>query len=348
MGRTYLGNSYKIKMYLGNTPIHRMYLGNERIYPNAGMVTYHVDTGVVYTEEVDIDESILNPKTFTPSKSGWTFVGWKKDTSASSSVISSEIMTGDDVVLYAVFRQTITLSYNGNGATGGSTASQSGTRYYNNGNAANPSFTLRSNGFSRKNYAFQKWAMGSAGGTQYNAGASVTLSGNTTFYAVWVQTAFPSNGTISIGTLQFTSDSLPGGSTYVQVSPSLIGFSGGFTASGNQLRANNAMNVSVSITATSENYYQGENVVAGMTATTGMIQIRKNGSAVFTGNYPNDGRSNNPYHNPKTTIQTGSFSVNAGDVLTFWVATDYGASWYGPTEGVCILSDISGTISGTI
>ena len=185
MGRTYLGNSYKIKMYLGNTPIHRMYLGNERIYPNAGMVTYHVDTNVTYTEEVDIDESILNPKTFTPSKSGWTFVGWRKDTSADGSVISNEVMTGDDVTLYAVFRQTITLNYNGNGSTGGSTASQSGTRYYNNGNVANPSFTLQANGFTRNYGTFTQWAMGSVNGTRYNAGASVALSANTTFYAKW-------------------------------------------------------------------------------------------------------------------------------------------------------------------
>lgn len=190
MGRTYLGNSYKIKMYLGNIPIHRMYLGNERIYPNAGMVTYHVDTNVTYTEEVDIDESILNPSTFTPSKSGWTFVGWRKDTAANGSVLSNEVMTGDDVTLYAVFRQTITLSYNGNGSTGGSTASQSGYRYYNNGNASNPSFILRENGFSRSGYVWTRWAQGSTSGAQYSAGSSVTLSTSTTFYSVWVQQAY--------------------------------------------------------------------------------------------------------------------------------------------------------------
>lgn len=191
MGRTYFENKKKLKAYLvqdtqsGAKKIYRMYLGSERIYPNAGMVTYHVDTNVTYTEEVDIDESILNPKTFTPSKSGWTFVGWRKDTSADGSVISNEVMTGDDVTLYAVFRQTITLSYNGNGSTGGSTASQSGTRYYNNGNVANPSFVLRNNGYTRTGYDFTNWRMGSSTGTAYNAGTSVTLSSNTTFYASW-------------------------------------------------------------------------------------------------------------------------------------------------------------------
>lgn len=191
MGLTYFENIKKLKAYLvqdeqsGYKGIYRMYLGNERIYPNAGTVTYHVDTNVTYTEEVDIDESILNPSTFTPSKSGWTFVGWRKDTTASGSVISDEVMTGDDVTLYAVFRQTITLSYNGNGSTGGSTASQSGARYYNNGNISNPSFVLRSNGFSKSYYNFVDWAMGSTSGTRYDAGESVSLSTSTVFYAMW-------------------------------------------------------------------------------------------------------------------------------------------------------------------
>lgn len=416
----------KLKVYIGNSKIKKIYIGSTKLYSSGNIVTYNVDSSLSYTEEVDDEKTCLSPTTFTPSKSGYTFVGWREDNTANSSVLSEKVMGDNPITLYAVFKkdivitlynnsssptyqtkqqyynngnivnpsftltqnsasgwtalgwctsngatasvalnngatitpssnatyygkysQTITVSYNGNGATGGSTASHSGTRYYNSGNYSNPTFTLKSNGFSKKNYAFQKWAQGSAGGTQYSAGANVTLSGNTTFYAVWKQTVFPSNGKITIGTLKFTTTSLPGGSTYVQVTPSFSGFSGGFTASGNQLKANNAMSVSVSITATSENYYQGESVVTGMEATTGIIQIRKNGSSVFSGQYPNDGRSNNSYHNPKTTTRTGSFSVNAGDVLTFWVATTWGTNyWY--SEGVCTLSNISGTINGTV
>ena len=54
--------------------------------------------------------------------------------------------------LYGRYSQTITLSYNGNGASGGSTAAQTGTRYWNTGNLANPSFALRTNGFTRTGY----------------------------------------------------------------------------------------------------------------------------------------------------------------------------------------------------
>lgn len=264
MGRTYFGDDKKIKAYYGNKKVKSMWYGSIRVYPNAGAVTYYVDSGSVYVEEIDIDASCLSPTSFTPSKSGWTFVGWREDKTASSSVLSEKVSDGNDYTLYAVFTQnvtvtkyngssssttetkpryynntninnpsftlsqnnlsgwnklgwcetnsptanvvvsnggsvtlsanktyygkysqTITLSYNGNGASSGSTASQTGTRYYNGLSYVNPSFTLRNNGFSRTYYSFVNWRMGSAGGTAYNAGSSVTLSSNTTFYASW-------------------------------------------------------------------------------------------------------------------------------------------------------------------
>ena len=153
-------------------------------------VTYYVDSGNTRTQQFSMGQSVISGLSFTPSKSGYSFVGWREDKTASSSVLSSKTMGTSNMTLYAVFSQTITLSYNGNGATGGSTASQSGTRYYNNGNATNPSFSLRSTGFSRTNYTFANWTIGSTSGTQYSAGASVTLSANTTFYARWIQTAY--------------------------------------------------------------------------------------------------------------------------------------------------------------
>lgn len=258
-----IGNK-KSKLYIGNTKVSKAYLGSTKIYSSGNIVTYHVDTGITYQEEIDEGESCLSHKTFTPSKGGWDFIGWREDSTASGSVLSVKIMDDDPVTLYAVFRQTvtvtyynnstsdsktsgyryynngavtnpsftlsqasrsgwtargwstsnagnggitynngasftrdsnitlyglyqqpITLSYNGNGSTGGSTAEQTGTRYWAPAGYINPSFSLRANGFSRTNYNFSKWAMGSAGGTQYSAGASVTLSANTTFFAVW-------------------------------------------------------------------------------------------------------------------------------------------------------------------
>ena len=158
---------------------------NVVVYNSGNTVTYYIESSTKYTEDVGSGESCLSPKTFTPSKSGYTFIGWREDKTASSSVLTSKVMDDSPITLYAVFSQTITLSYNGNSATSGSTAAQTGTRYYNNGNVVNPSFTLRTNGFAKTGSTFKKWAQGSAGGTQYVVGASITLSQNTVFYAVW-------------------------------------------------------------------------------------------------------------------------------------------------------------------
>lgn len=184
-------NDFVLKILLFNYIKVKKWIHNGVIVFKAGnMVTYYVDTNTVYKEEVDSGASCLSPTTFTPSKSGWTFVGWRADKTASGTVLSSQVMGDEAITLYAVYKQTITLSYNGNGSTSGSTASQTGTRYYNaSGSVANPSFTLRSNGFAKNGgNTFSKWALGSTGGTQYAAGATVTLSASTIFYAVWVGT----------------------------------------------------------------------------------------------------------------------------------------------------------------
>lgn len=260
----YIGTK-KSKLFLGNKKIKKIYAGTEKVYSSGSIVIYYVDTNIVYQEEVDSEASCLSPTSFTPTKSGYTFVGWREDTTASSSILSSKVMGDNPITLYAVFGanivvtyynnsttastaskyryynngnvanpsfaltqaalsgftargwstgttanasilynngaaftrdsnitlygmyyKTVTLSYNGNGNTSGSTAAQTGTRYYNsNGNNLNPTFTLNANGFARTNSTWLAWAIGSTSGTQYVAGAIVTLSESTIFYAKW-------------------------------------------------------------------------------------------------------------------------------------------------------------------
>lgn len=120
--------------------------------------------------------------------SGWNGIGWCESSSATEAVSVENgvaLAISKNTTYYGKYSRTLTLSYNGNGANGGSTAAQTGTQYFNSGNYANPSFTLRNNGFSRSYYNFSQWALNSAGGTRYNAGASITLSGNATLYAIW-------------------------------------------------------------------------------------------------------------------------------------------------------------------
>ena len=155
--------------------------------PEGFTITYNIDSENSTTSTVKAGTPILN---YTPSKSEYTFVGWREDSTASSTVLSGTTAT-TNMTLYAVFKKDITVSYNANGGTG-SVSSQTGTIYYNNGNVKGATFTLKSNAFTYTDRTFQKWAMGSASGTQYAVGASVTVTDDTTFYAVWKATAVSS------------------------------------------------------------------------------------------------------------------------------------------------------------
>lgn len=261
----------------------------------------NMTTGVRYYNNANVDNpSFTLTQTDDPN---WTERGWSTTNSGDAEIIygNGETFTReDDITLYGLYEQNITLTYNGNGSSSGSMSSQSGTRYWapavddtyivsgasftseedafsnigmdyfgiwtppmvdlvkdttyvvtwdgidyeckssyyrdeefgvyvyrlggsygepfvmdryvsvetgeEYGSAiycpsdtvatqhtcsirkavyVNPKFTLAANGFDRSNYTFLKWALGSTGGVQYAPGSSVTLSENTTAYAVW-------------------------------------------------------------------------------------------------------------------------------------------------------------------
>ena len=143
------------------------------------------------------------------SRSGYRFVGW-----ATSSSGSVEYQPGDTYsyngypTLYAVWeRNTYTITYNGNGATGGSTAPTTVN--------AGSSVALRSNGFTRTGYSFSGWATSASGNKVYSNGQTITPTGNMTLYAVWVDNINPTisrvtyaqNGGTSYYAYAYASDS---------------------------------------------------------------------------------------------------------------------------------------------
>lgn len=119
-----------------------------------------------------------------PTRSGYTFVGWgtsasdtSKDYSAGGSYTSNASTT-----LYAIWSKTITLSYNANGGSG-APANQSATIY----NATTQkAFTISGTIPTRSGYDFLGWSTSStATSASYSAGNNITLSSNSTLYAVW-------------------------------------------------------------------------------------------------------------------------------------------------------------------
>ena len=120
-----------------------------------------------------------------PTKSGYTFLGWSKSSTATSASYAAggTITLSTSDTLYAIWEKTITLSYNVNGGSG-SIGSQSATVY----NATTSyKFTLSSTKPTRTNYIFLGWATSSSATTPSSSisDGKITLSSNTTLYAVW-------------------------------------------------------------------------------------------------------------------------------------------------------------------
>ena len=164
--------------------VKKIYCEGDTVYSSGSVVTYLVDTNTSYQEEVDDGDTVLSPKTFTPAKSGWEFVGWKQDNTANNSVLNSLTMGDNPVTLYAVFRQAVTVTYY-NGNTTKQTAT--GYRYYNNGNTVNPTFTIAQTNIS--GWTARGWSTAAAGNgaITYNSLNNTTITANVTLYAMYQQ-----------------------------------------------------------------------------------------------------------------------------------------------------------------
>ncbi len=122
--------------------------------------------------------------TSTQASSGWAPLGWATSTSATSASVAQTGATTTTVTpaynaaaptYYAVYSRTPEIAYAGNGHSGSMSNSTCSAQTYNAGGTAgsSSSCTLATNGFTMETgCSFNKWAAGSATGTQYAAGAS--------------------------------------------------------------------------------------------------------------------------------------------------------------------------------
>lgn len=134
--------------------------------------------------QTKVYNTTLKLSTTKPTRTGYTFKGWATTQARANAgtvdySAGANYTTNASATLYAVWQiNTWSVTYDGNGATGGSTASQ--TKTYGQ------TLTLQSNGFTRTNYNFVKWNTAANGsGTSYNAGASYTGNAALKLYAQW-------------------------------------------------------------------------------------------------------------------------------------------------------------------
>ena len=121
---------------------------------------------------------------YPPSRNGYRFKGWSKSSSATSASYYSggSITISSDTTLYAVWERvyTLTLSYDANSGSGAPSAqtATSTSAYYK--------FTVSNTVPSRTGYTFKGWSTSSsATSASYSGGSTITISSNTTLYAVW-------------------------------------------------------------------------------------------------------------------------------------------------------------------
>lgn len=149
-------------------------------------LTYNPNGGSVYPTSKQLAAGEKYGTLPTPTRSGHTFNGWYTSATGGSKVSETTKMGSFNVTIYAHWTEnvkTYTVKYNGNGNTGGSTASSTHTV----GVAKN----LTANGFTRTGYTFAGWNTSANGnGTSYADKESVkdlsTTNGATvTLYAKW-------------------------------------------------------------------------------------------------------------------------------------------------------------------
>ncbi len=178
--------------YAGNDSslIKYIYMGNHNMYSVGAVVTYQIEADEAITKTVaSRADAIANAP--LARKTGYTLLGWRKDTEADTRVLTDYIIESEaPVTLYAVFKKTVTVTFDANGGEdedGGDEISLTSNLYFNNGNAVSDSITLPMCPFEMEDYAFCGWTKDATQGVQGKPGQEVTVSEDTIYYAAWVR-----------------------------------------------------------------------------------------------------------------------------------------------------------------
>lgn len=129
----------------------------------------------------------------------FTFRGWREDNTAAAPTVTSPsatYITGNKVYR-AVYSTNVTLSYDANGGSG-APAAQTATQYLNAGSSSvsqgNARFTVPSTKPVYATKCFLGWSVDASSTTaSYKSGSTVSVSGNTTLYAVFSEHEYAGN-----------------------------------------------------------------------------------------------------------------------------------------------------------
>ncbi|MCU6793089.1 InlB B-repeat-containing protein [Paenibacillus sp. WQ 127069] len=223
-------------------------------------------------------------------KTGYTFAGWNTAANGSGTNYAAGAtfsMGATNVTLYAQWtvngNPTYTITYNGNGSTGGSVPTDSGTY----GLGVTVSVYGNTGSLVKSGYTFAGWNTAANGsGTNYAAGATFSMGAtNVTLYAQWTVNGNPTY-TITYNGNGSTGGSVPTDSgTYgLGVTVSVYGNTGSLVKSGYTFAGwNTAANGS------GTNYAAGATFSMGATNVTLYAQWTVNGNPTYTITYNGNG-----------------------------------------------------------
>lgn len=140
-------------------------------------------TNTIWSTNYVYADSMNATMASAPSRTNYTFQGWSTSSSATSGYSAgSSVSVSGSTTFYAIWkRNTITITYNANGGSGGP-----GSQTVN----TNSSFNINGSNYpTRNNYIFKGWSTSSTAKTAtYKKGATPSIStetSNITYYAVW-------------------------------------------------------------------------------------------------------------------------------------------------------------------
>ena len=154
----------------------------------AKFVDYNGTTKRTNSESVTIYNSEKEATVTPPTQgtyTGWEPRGWSSDTT-SNATPTDDFTVSANKTFYGLYERELYLSYDANGGKTAPSAAV-GTQYMNSYRVStkkNPSFKL-AGAINRDGYDFKKWAKGGTDGTKYSPGNSVSISEDTTMYAIW-------------------------------------------------------------------------------------------------------------------------------------------------------------------
>ena len=281
--------------------------------------------------------SLSNGQSATASATAAT--GYTTSFSSWSGTTSGTLGTGKTITAnFSRTAHTYTVTYNGNGNTGGSTASSSHT--YGTAKA------LTSNGFTKTGYSFAGWATSASGSVVYSNGQSVsnltaTNGGTVNLYAKWNINKY----TVTI------SRNNTGYGTVSASSVANVPYGTKLTVNGNKVTINGTT-VTATASATTDQYTYGFSSWTNGTATvTGNMTVTANFTRTERSYTLTINRNNTSYGTVSSYSLTAPYSATisvSGAKVSLSNGQSATASATAATGYTTTFSNWSGTTSGTL